>query len=765
MAIGPEMPMSGAMPMPPGDMAPLPDASGMSPALTPDAAAPIDGRSKVQREPPDIPESRRQGVAKLMQEVKLDKAHFEADFKQMRVDMDFARGWQWPDQQGWSDDRYTANIVQRHVNQRVSALYAKNPTFVARRKKRLDFAVWDENPQSAMLAMQTVQQGAAVAATGGAAPGAPPMMAPQQVQATQQAVQTLADIQQGMSQRKMYENLARTLEIVFTYYTDEQVQPFKYQMKQAVRRAITCGVSYAKIGFQRVMETKPEVVQGIADASERMAHLQALVADVADDKLNPASAEMEEIRKTMDALQSEPDLLIREGLTIDYPASWSVIPDRRCKQLKGFIGCNRVSQEYVLTPREIEEIYGIDISSNYTAYSYQGVSPTKLQAMGSVPAGYSGETVACVYEVYERKSGTVSTVCEGWPDYLRAPASPRPALERFWPWFPLSFNDGEHETKVFPVSDVRLLMSAQREYNRCREGLRRHRIANRPKTIVAAGVLSEEDETAMKTHPDNAIIEIGALSPGQKVEDLIQAYKGPPIDPALYNTDMVFQDVLRVVGSQEANLGGTSNSTATESSIAESSRLSSLQSNIDDLDDFLSDMARAGGQVCMIELTLPTVQQIAGPGAIWPQMSKADIASEFYVEVEAGSSGRPNKAQEMQNMNMILPYLIQIPGINPMWLAQQVLRRMDDRMDLTDAMAQNIPSIVAQNTMAGGSAQPESAGAPRPGGGKPAEGAQGANNAPQPGQGAAANAAPPTTIPRTRPQVAVPPSVAQRGAA
>lgn len=741
--------------------APAPDQSGMAPALAPtDINGPIDARSKVQRTPPDVPEERRQGVAKLMQEVKLDKAHYESDFKQMRADMDFARGWQWPDQQGWEDDRYTANIVQRHVNQRVSALYAKNPTFVARRKPRMDFAVWDENPQSAMLALQTVQQGAAIAQAGGAAPGAPPTMAPQQVQATQQAVATLADIQQGMAQRRMYENLSRTLEIVFTYYTDEQVQPFKYQMKQVVRRAITCGIAYSKLGYQRVMETKPEVVKGIADASERMAHLQALVADVADDKVNPNGPEMEELRKTLDALQSEPDLLVREGLTFDYPASWSIIPDRRCKQIKGFIGCDRVSQEYVLTPREIEEIYGIDISSSYTAYSYQGVSPTKLQAMGSVPPGYTGETVACVYEVYERKSGTVCTICEGWPDYLRAPATPSPALERFWPWFPLSFNDGEHETKVFPQSDVRLLRSMQREYNRCREGLRRHRIANRPKTIVAAGVLSEEDEQSMKTHPDNAIIEIAGMSPGQKVEDLLQPFKGPPIDPALYNTDMVFQDVLRVVGSQEANLGGTSNSTATESSIAESSRLSSLQSNIDDLDDFLSDMARAGGQICLLELTLPTVQKIAGPGAVWPQMSKAEIANEFYIEVQAGSSGRPNKAQEMQNMNMILPYLIQIPGISPIWLAEQVLRRMDDRLDLTDALMANVPSIVAQNSIK----QPESAGAPRPGGGPPSQGAEGANNAPQPGQGAQANAAPPT-IPRTRPAVAVPPGVAARGAA
>src|SRR5262249_860677 len=151
---------------------------------------------------------------------------------------------------------------------------------------------------------------------------------------------------------------------------------------------------------------------------------------------------------------------------------------------------------------------------------------------------------------------------------------------RFWPFFVMSFNDGEHDKKIYPQSDVQLLKPMQREYNRCRDGLRRHRIANRPKTVVAKGMLDEEDEQSLKTHLDNAIISLGAMQPGQKVDDLLQPWKGPPIDPALYDTNAIFQDVLRVVGSQEANLGGVGpvSTTATESSIAESSRLSSLQS-------------------------------------------------------------------------------------------------------------------------------------------------------------------------------------------
>lgn len=737
MAIGPGGPMqpsqvpqvSPAMPM----MGAPPPMTGDEPLLPGMDAPPPPEMTGIQREPPDIPESRRAGVAKLLGEIQLDKQHWEPDYKQMRADMNFARGWQWPDQTSWDDDRYVANLVQRHINQRVSALYAKNPVFTAKRREKMDFAIWDGNPQELQMAAQAQQ----AAATAG--PGVTAMVQPQ---AMMQVTALLQDVQQGMALKKQTENLAKTLELVWKYQIDEQIPVFKTQAKQLVRRAITCGVSWLKLGYQRQMEKIPQTVDKIADVTVRISHLQAMLADVADDEINPDSAEMEELRKTLETLQSEPDVLVNEGASFDYPASWAVIPDRRCRQLKGFVGCDRVSEEFLMSPQDIKEMFGVDVGKNYTAYTVDKVDTVKLQAMGAMPGDGS---LACVYQVYERKSGTVCFVVEGWPDYLRAPVSPFPWLERFWPWFALSFNDGEHDTKVYPVSDVFLLRSEQREYNRCREGLRRHRIANRPKTVVSSGVLSEEDAENMKTHPDNAIIEIQGMQPGQKVDDLFQPYKGPMIDPALYNVDAIFQDILRIVGSQEANLGGTaSNVTATESSIAESSRLSSLQSNIDDLDDFLSDVANSGSEICFLNISAETVKEIVGPGAVWPELTRQEVADEFFLEVKAGSSGRPNKAQEMQNMNMILPYLMQMPGIDPYWLATQVLTRMDDRLDVGEALARGMPSITAMNNVS----QPQSAAAPAPEGGDVREGQQGNQNAPQPEQGAQGNAMPPRTGPR-----------------
>jgi hypothetical protein len=125
--------------------------------------------------------------------------------------------------------------------------------------------------------------------------------------------------------------------------------------------------------------------------------------------------------------------------------------------------------------------------------------------------------------------------------------------------------------------------------------------------------------------------------------------------------------------------------------------MSSLSSNVDDLEDFLGELARATGQVLLVQMDQQSVMKIAGPGAVWPQLTAAEVAQELMLEVEAGSNGRPNKAIQIQNFERIAPILLQIPGMNPEFMAKEALKRMDDGMDITDAIRAALPSIVAMN--------------------------------------------------------------------
>jgi hypothetical protein len=648
-------------------------------------------------------------VGRWNQRIQNARRKMDGTFKRMRRNMEFAYGRQWPEQDRHDQDetRYVANIALRHVQQRTAALYASNPTIVAKKRPRMLAVIWDGDMLTLNAAQQQMQQMQMIAQ----AQGINPTMMP----GAPNAAAIMADFKNVQSYDKMLDRVCKTLEILYNYNVDQQTFPFKTMMKASIRRAIITGVGYVKLGFQRALKMRPEVESRIADMSERIANIERLSADLADNEVQLDSAEAEELRLAIQALHQEPKLIVREGLTFDYPDTTSIIVDPKCRNLKGFLGADFVAQEYFLTVDEVQEIYNVDVGYGYRAYSRDdiingtfsnSVSDSNNPSLpGLLPDG--GESLACVWEIYSRKDGLVYVLCDGYKDFLQEPAAPDVYNDDFWPWYPIVLNETYHEREVFPKSDIDLLKDMQLELNRARQGLREHRRANRPKTAVAAGVLEEEDKEKLRTHPANALIELNALAPGQKVDDVLQPIKMPPIDPALYETNQTFEDLLRVLGQDQSSMGQTTNSTATEAAVADASRHTDLSSVIDDQDDMLTQLAMAAGKILLLNVSAQTVQEIVGPGAVWPELTKEDVAKNIYLSVKQGSTGRPNKQQEVTNAQVIFPMLQRVPGINPEWMARELLKRLDDRLDLTDAFVAGMPSMDAMNRLPGGVQAPE----------------------------------------------------------
>jgi hypothetical protein len=143
-------------------------------------------------------------------------------------------------------------------------------------------------------------------------------------------------------------------------------------------------------------------------------------------------------------------------------------------------------------------------------------------------------------------------------------------------------------------------------------------------------------------------------------------------------------------------------------------------------------------------MTAEQVTQIVGPGAAWPEMSRLEVMQEIGVEIKAGSSGRPQQAEEAATFERLYPLLVQLPGVSPRWLAERAIRIADDDIRLEDAYVDGLPSIMAQNRMAQMStgdpgtdpnAQGEAGGQndERPGKGSP-DSQPGFNTGPQPNQ-------------------------------
>lgn len=617
-------------------------------------------------------------VKEWLAKVKSAKKHYEKDFKRMDTCMDIAAlgaKQEWID-----DDNYVVPILVRHINQSVSQLYAKNPKASVKRKKRLLNTVWDGTLASLELAQATMQSAVTEDA-------ADPNVA-------RQAELVMKDAQQVKAYNMMLDRTAQTMELLFEHYIGEQEFNYKQQLKALVRRTKTVGVGYIKLGYQRIMEPSPEITARISDVTSQIAEVEQLIKEVEDGKGTDLEATKEKLSTTLKSLQSQEALVLREGPVLDFPRHDAVIIDPECSHLKSLAGANWVDYEYRLSSRDIQKIFGVDVEQG------RDVDARVEDDDDLVDMIYDAPTKHSVHEVWDKESRQCFTVCEGHKYYLKPPAEPDVYVEKFFNLFPLVFNEIEHKKKLYPNSDVWNARHTQMEYNRNRESLREHRIANRP-YYIASSAIEDEELDKLAEHDAHEVIQLTQLQIGQKAEDILQRGPTAPIDPNLYEVEMLFTDMLRTVGAQEANMGGTSNSTATESSIAEQSRSTAQSDHVDDLDDVLSNVSKAMGHLMLVELPKETVQEIVGPGAVWPEIpaTREEIAKDLSLEVKAGSSGRPNRAADLANLERAIPYVMQIPGMRPEPLLRRYLDLLD--IDAEEAISAGLPSITAMNTREG----------------------------------------------------------------
>jgi hypothetical protein len=119
------------------------------------------------------------------------------------------------------------------------------------------------------------------------------------------------------------------------------------------------------------------------------------------------------------------------------------------------------------------------------------------------------------------------------------------------------------------------------------------------------------------------------------------------------------------------------------------------------MNDMMSALARSASELLLLNVSTEIVQKVVGPGAVWPQLDRQTISDNVYLEVDVGANGPPNRQQDVQMLTQLVPILQRVPGISPEWLARQLIRRMGDDVDMSEAFAEGLPSMEAMNQLMG----------------------------------------------------------------
>lgn len=632
---------------------------------------------------PQVDQSRKALVKQLTDEMIDARRFWGPTMETISEDIKFAGGDQWQDAEDKLSDKYQVNFIQRELNQEVSAIYAKNPTVTCERIQRLEYTVWDGTEQSLRAAQTAIEAALGhdmAVMEAGPENGAPPPQGP-----PKEAAAIVLDYKKGSEQKKLYDRIARTLEIVFKRQLDSQSPDFESQMKDLVLCEKTTGAAFVAVKFRRENETVPTSSATQATVIDRLQQITQLAAELKEQQNYADDAPCHEQMRLLvmalaNVLQQGAGKTLSEGLIFDFKPPTSVIVDPKCRSLTEFVGADYVAEEFMFTPEKIMEQWKVDVKGKAIQYitgveNKNSVTP-RTRAGGetaekpSDPGDWAPKTEACVWIIHHKRDQMKYVVCHGYDNFLEEPEPPWPEVTGFWTIQALKLsrvivekNDPEKGITIYGQSACRLLRPMQEEMNRSQEALREHRYANRPGHVCGKDTFTNNDRRALAGRKAHDCIPLDNIAPGSDASKALVAIPTVEIDPSVYRTDQIMQHAQLVTGQQQANIGQqAANEKATGQAIAEQSRVQSVSSEVDSLDKFQCKLAQIGGEMLLTEMSEESAKEAAGPGGAWPvtQEMRISVMKNLFLTIKAGSAGRPNRGLEISNLQQMMPQLIQL---------------------------------------------------------------------------------------------------------
>jgi len=247
------------------------------------------------------------------------------------------------------------------------------------------------------------------------------------------------------------------------------------------------------------------------------------------------------------------------------------------------------------------------------------------------------------------------------------------------------------------------LKKLQDEYSSKRSNSRLASERSIPGTIFDATGVKPEDAKKIENSVSMEMIGINPVK-GDDIRKLFAAKPIPTVDPLVFDTRSVLNDMERVSGVQEALSSAiTVQKTATEAKIQDVGFNSRTGSDRDSLEDVLQELAEYTLELAIQGMSHEMVVRIAGAAAFWPEdMEYEDIITLAEIEIKAGTTGKPDDESLRNSWSILLPLVqavmeqiqqAQITGNVPMATAlrnllQETFRRLDERIDVDQFIPQ-----------------------------------------------------------------------------
>jgi len=430
------------------------------------------------------------------------------------------------------------------------------------------------------------------------------------------------------------------------------------------------GLGWIKGTFCTDTIRDPLMVSKMNSLQDNIKTIDALIAENQDGmSAEDLDAQREALQLQLDVLNAGVEREIVKGMVIDSVKAGDIVVCPSVRELLDYREAPWIRQN-IFMPKD-RAIKQFDLSKDQlkSAKTYRmpngGDEGEEANEATPVPTdnpslGPNQDEIdwVCIKERWSMEDGLIYQWIAGCDYWLAPPQPPQFPTDRFYGFFLVAYN--WVDDRRYPVSDVSNMTALQDEWSARRSAARTWRERSKPGLLINGQAMTADDVKRITAADISENVVLQDLPPDTPLASVVALKPTPQWSPEMFDTTDINRELEMVSGAQDAASGSVQTAkTATEAEILQHGNQGRSGEKVDSLDDMMSEYAWYTAQQSVQAYSLQEVMKIAGPGAVWPEMSLEDLEQMVMVDIEAGSMGAPDTNQERQTWVQLYPMIQQ----------------------------------------------------------------------------------------------------------